>query len=96
MRLSQHGCKYLFSDNTPPRPSNCRPRLMILLTPDELRTWTGYKHPKRQIAWLRAKGYRFDVNAANRPIVSRSYWERLMGGAPGREAAFHNFAALEV
>jgi hypothetical protein len=68
------------------------------LSADELFTLTGYRVARCQIAWLRSHSWRFELNAAGRPIVARAYMERRMVGevatAPPGPAARHNFDAL--
>ncbi len=43
----------------------------LFLTPDEVGTLTGFKTPARQVAWLRTKGWRFEINGNRRPIVAQ-------------------------
>lgn len=43
----------------------------MFLSPTELETLTGYKRPSRQIKWLRAMRYRFEVSAVGRPVVAK-------------------------
>lgn len=70
----------------------------LFLTAEELHELTGYQVAKYQVAWLRARGWRFEQNAAGAPIVARAYMERRMVGevatAPPGPAARHNFEAL--
>lgn len=51
----------------------------MLLTEAELYELTGYKAAKGQIAWLRARGWRFEVNRIGRPKVDREYYRAKMG-----------------
>ena len=51
----------------------------LLLSPDELIEITGFKVITKQIYWLRAKGWRFEVNGNNRPVVARKYAEKMLG-----------------
>jgi hypothetical protein len=68
-----------------------------LLTREELSGWTGYKLPSKQIAWLKERRHKFIVNATGHPVVSRSYFEWVMGGAATtREVAEPNLAALRL
>jgi Domain of unknown function (DUF4224) len=54
----------------------------LFLRPDEVAQLTGYKLTSRQIDWLRAKGWRFELNAIKRPIIARSYAEKMLGCGP--------------
>ncbi|MDG9930340.1 MULTISPECIES: DUF4224 domain-containing protein [unclassified Pseudomonas] len=50
---------------------------------DELAAMIGAKTPRKQIAWLTDKGWKFEVNAAKRPVVGRLYARlRLAGVEP--------------
>ena len=51
----------------------------MLLTPQELFDLTDYQVPAKQIKWLQAHGWQFEVGASGRPKVSRSYFEQKMG-----------------
>jgi len=67
----------------------------LFLSTEELGTLTGFKTPARQVAWLRTKGWRFEVNGNRRPIVARKYAEKMLGcGVPEESAYRPNFAAL--
>ena len=39
----------------------------IFMTPAELAALTGFKSPRKQVNWLQAKGWRFEVNGNRRP-----------------------------
>ena len=68
----------------------------ITLTPSELEDITGYQAPARQVRELRRRGWVFEINAAGRPIVSRAYAERRLGGTPDTAPAVEpNFGALQ-
>jgi hypothetical protein len=67
-----------------------------LLTREELIGWTGYKLPSKQIAWLNERRHKYMVNATGHPVVSRSYFERCMGGERVPEVAEPNLAALRL
>lgn len=68
----------------------------LFLTSDEIGTLTGFKTPARQVAWLRTKGWRFEINGNRKPIVARKYTEKMLGcGAPEESAYRPNFAALQ-
>lgn len=55
----------------------------MFLTPDELRALTGYKRWPKQIEWLREHGYKFDQNAAKRPVVLHDEVQRHLLGEGG-------------
>jgi hypothetical protein len=52
----------------------------LLLTPDELEQITGRKLPKKQVEWLLAKHWQFEVNARGAPVVARTYAEARLSG----------------
>ncbi len=64
--------------------------LKMFLSPDELTELTGYKQPKRQVAWLRQQGISLYVAANGRPKVLRSTLEN----ATVNRRTEPNFAAL--
>lgn len=67
----------------------------LFLSTEELGTLTGFKTPARQVAWLRTKGWRFEINGNRRPIVARKYAEKMLGCSVPEESAYRpNFAAL--
>ena len=51
-----------------------------------------------QVVWLRQKGWRFELNAAGRPIIARRYAEKMLGcdGDEGRTPPMPNFGALKA
>lgn len=59
----------------------------LTLTPDQILEVTGYKRPADQMRWLRDHGWIFTLNAAGRPVVSRAYAERRLGGEVADGAA---------
>ena len=68
----------------------------LFLTADELSTLTGFKTPKRQVEWLRTKGWRFEINVNRQAIVARKYAEKMLGcGAPEEQSYQPNFRALQ-
>lgn len=73
----------------------------LFLTHDELAELTGRTSAAHQRKWLEANGYRFAVNANNRPIVARDYLLSRLGvvaqGAAeaGAGAPRPNFSALK-
>lgn len=53
------------------------------LSDEELADMIRAKTPKKQIAWLTDKGWKFEINAAKRPVVGRLYARlRLAGVEP--------------
>jgi len=67
------------------------------LTQDEITELTGKKRAAFQIAWLAKKGWIFETNAAGRPIISREYVRRKLGGGQPEQppaSVQPNFAAL--
>lgn len=73
----------------------------LFLTPDELAELTGRMTSASQRKWLDANGYRYAVNANNRPIVARDYLLTRLGVAATAAADLStpaaprpNFAAL--
>ncbi len=55
----------------------------MFLTAAELRDLTDRQHADAQIAWLRARGWPFEVSASGRPKVARAEWERRMLSGAG-------------
>ncbi len=72
----------------------------LFLTPGELAELTGRTSPAHQRKWLEANGYRFAVNANNRPIVAREHVLTRLGAAAAPAAPATgvrpNFAALKA
>lgn len=70
----------------------------MFLSKDEVIELTGYKVPALQCRWLRDRGWVFEQNRNNRPIVGRGYAKSRLGGgdlaAPIQGGARPNFAAL--
>lgn len=50
----------------------------MLLSPQELRDLTDRARAADQIAWLRSRGWRFEVSATGRPKVAKAEYERRM------------------
>ena len=67
---------------------------MTLLTPLELADLTGYTLPAKQKAWLRARGWVFEVDRWGRPKVSRAHAELRLGGVQQTAAPEPNWEAL--
>lgn len=75
----------------------------LFLTSAELAELTGRTSAAGQRKWLDANGYRFAVNANNRPIVARDYLLTRLGVAAAAasqplalDAARPNFDALKA
>lgn len=69
--------------------------ITIFLTSSEVEALTGFKMAARQVAWLRTKGWRFEINGNRRPIVARKYVEKMLGcGVPDQNTYTPNFSAL--
>jgi hypothetical protein len=59
----------------------------LFLTDEELRQLTGYQRNADQRNWLATRGWRFEVSAIGKAIVSRQHAEKMLAGAiaPGGE-----------
>lgn len=58
----------------------------MFLTPSEIQRLTGKTRHSAQIRWLRARGYKIDVNGLGEPIVHvREANRKLVGGSVSRE-----------
>jgi len=58
----------------------------MFLTAQEIERLTGKKRPSAQIAWLRERGYKIDVNGLGQPIVAIAEATRkLVGGSVSRQ-----------
>lgn len=53
----------------------------MFLSKDEIAELTGYKLPAHQCRWLVARGWVFERNRNNRPIIGRDYARSRLGGA---------------
>lgn len=53
----------------------------MILTHEELVELTDRQQPARQVKWLIAHGWHFEVSATGRPKVSRKYAESKLGAA---------------
>ena len=67
----------------------------LFLTTAEIVKLTNRKRPTAQIKWLVRKGWVHEVDADNRPIVSRAYADRRLygqqwsgAGTPSTQPAF--------
>lgn len=68
---------------------------MMFLSPEDLHDLTGYKKPKLQRRWLTENGYRFDVRADGKPVVSRAHYESRNDLGTRRRPSAFNLAALD-
>ena len=70
----------------------------IFLIPEELQVLTGFKTSARQVAWLRIKGWRFELNGNRKPIIARKYAEKMLGcgGVEEPSRPQPNFNALRA
>jgi hypothetical protein len=71
----------------------------FFLCPEEVIELTGYRITNRQVEWLRARGWRFELNANRRPIIARRYAEKMLGcGTEDEQPKMvrPNFAALRA
>jgi hypothetical protein len=69
----------------------------LFLEPEEVEVLTGFKSLARQVGWLRAKGWRFELNGNRRPIIARKYAEKMLGCGDDEGQDFAprpNFGAL--
>lgn len=58
----------------------------IILSNDEVAEITGYVRLADQRKWFKARGWKFEVSATGRPIVSRAYANQVLG-APAESVA---------
>ena len=65
----------------------------MFLTPDEIATLTGRKRRREQIAWLKARGYRHEINARGEIVVARGHVNHKLGAGepPAPEPDFSVF-----
>lgn len=70
----------------------------LFLVDSEIEALTGYKLSAHQTKWLRAKGWRFELNGNRKPIIARKYAEKMLGCATDAQdqPAKPNFAALRA
>jgi hypothetical protein len=57
---------------------------VVLLTQDEVQALTGYKRPSYQCAWLRERGWTFELGADGRPRIAREHAQRQLGALHSR------------
>lgn len=53
----------------------------LFLTPEELQQLTGYQRNADQRRWLTNHGWKFEVSAIGKAIVSRQHAEAMLAGA---------------
>ncbi len=65
----------------------------MFLTAAELRELTGRARRKDQLAWLKAKGYKHEVNALGHIVVARAHVDHRLGAGkpPAPEPDFSIF-----
>jgi hypothetical protein len=67
----------------------------MFLTAEEIRELTGYQRHADQRTWLTNHGWKFETNAAGRPIVLRSFAERKLGDEQtGKKSTGPNFSVI--
>ena len=67
----------------------------MFLNDADIEQLTGRKRPADQLAWLRARGYRHDVNGQGRPVVARAEVEaKLVSGVAHQRRDEPNWSAL--
>lgn len=57
-----------------------------ILSADELAGISGRSYKDDQITWLKSKGWKYDTNAAGKPIVGRLYARMKLAGVELSEA----------
>ena len=66
----------------------------MFMTPDELKTLTGYELPAWQMRWLKSHGYQFEQAASGRPVVLRSHVINKLSGDSKQSEWVPNVAAI--
>ena len=73
--------------------------LPIYLTAQELQGITGFVKASAQVRSLRQMGFQFVLRADGSPLVSRTHFEKLLGGAgllpPPSAAAEPDYSSLQ-
>lgn len=71
----------------------------ICLTPDELFNLTDSRIAAKQIEWLKAHGWPYELSRLQKPKVARAYFDKRLGvvegSAPARSKTEPNWAAIE-
>ena len=68
----------------------------MFLTPDDMKALTGYEHSQRQIGWLKAHGWRYELSRTGRPVVLSKHAEEMMTiGTQQRQAPKMNLAVIK-
>lgn len=66
----------------------------MFLSVEEIKRLTGKKRPSAQIAWLRKKGYKIDVNGLGEPVVAVSEAMRKLTGGSSLRQQEPNWGAM--
>lgn len=73
------------------------PEVSEFLAGEELATMIGRKQSRAQRAWLDSHGWRYEINAAGRPVVGRVYARlKLAGVKPNAANAAAETWALDL
>ncbi|NMY89778.1 DUF4224 domain-containing protein [Pseudomonas oryzihabitans] len=73
------------------------PEVSEFLDGQELATMIGRKQARAQRAWLDSHGWRYEINAAGRPVVGRVYARlKLAGVRPNAANAATETWALDL
>ncbi len=73
------------------------PEISEFLDGQELATMIGRKQTRAQRAWLDSHGWRYEINAAGRPVVGRVYARlKLAGVKPNAANAAAETWALDL
>lgn len=59
----------------------------MFLTPAELKDLTETSRKDKQISWLRARGWPFEIGEKGHPRVLKSYMLVKLGGSPQNDGA---------
>lgn len=57
---------------------------MLFLDKESLKELTGYRHPAKQVAWLKRAGIKFTVNRYNHPLVLQKHLEEILCNSPSK------------
>jgi hypothetical protein len=66
----------------------------MFLTPEELKTLTGYELAAWQRRWLDSHGYKYERAANGRPVVLRAYAESRLSGTVQEQGWKPNLEAI--
>nr|WP_271412224.1 DUF4224 domain-containing protein [Pseudomonas sp. Q1-7] len=59
---------------------------MEFLSEEELAAMIGAKRASKQIEWLRSRRWKYELNAAGKPVVGRIYAREKLGGREPKAA----------